>query len=105
MVSVEHDAGADEREMRFGKPDDGGAVCRMQQRDGETTLLDLLQHGTKYVKLSFRKGIVRSVCVGKVGHDAFDLEWISNDRVVEEGEQLFWRKSQPSHPGFDLEVN
>ena len=66
---------------------------------------DLFQDGTKCAKLSFRVGAVCSVCVRKVGHHAFDLEWTLHDRVVEEGEQLFRRKTQPPHPGFDLEVN
>ena len=46
-------------------------------------LSDLFQHGTKCVKLSFREGAVFSVCVGKMGHQAFDLEGTSQERVVE----------------------
>ena len=70
--------------MRVGKPDDGSAVRRMHQWESETTLSDLFQHGTKYAKLSFREGAVFSVCVGKVGHHALDLEGTPQDRVVEE---------------------
>ena len=70
--------------MRVGKPDDGGTVCRVHQGDGETTLSDLFQHGTKCAKLSFREGTICSVCVGKVGHHALDLEGAPQERVVEE---------------------
>jgi hypothetical protein len=77
----------------------------VHQREGKSTFSDLFQYDAKYAKLSFREGTVCSVCVGKVGHHALDLERTSQDRVVEEGEQLYRRKSQPPHPGFDLEVN
>ena len=63
--------------MRFGKPDDGGTVGRMYQREGKATPPDLFQDGLKYTKLSLREGDIRSVCVGKMCHQALDVKRIS----------------------------
>jgi hypothetical protein len=46
----------------------------MYERDGNTASLDLAEHGAKYGELSFRKGAICSICVGQMGHDAFDLQ-------------------------------
>src|SRR5580765_1201910 len=91
--------------MCVGKPDDRGAVRRVYQRDGKATLSDLFYHVTKCAKLSFREVAVFSVCVGKVGHHAFDVEGTSQERIVEERQQLFRGKSKTPHPCFDLEMN
>ena len=77
----------------------------MHQRKGEATLSDLFQRGTKDAQLPFSEGTVLSVCVGKVGHDAFHVKGSSHDMVVEEREQLFRRKPQPTHSCFNLEVD
>ena len=70
-----------------------------------STLPHLFQQGLKCRNLLFRIGAVCSICIGKVGHHALNLKGAVQEWVVEDCEQLFRRKSQPAHPGFDLEVN
>jgi hypothetical protein len=77
----------------------------MDKWEGYPALPDLAQYGAKCLKLAFRNTAIFSVCVGKMGHQTFDLKGASQEPLVEKWGQLRGGKPQASHPGFDLQMN